>query len=125
MSVSGWFRISGRSPFSLAFSLHRITGIILLIYLCMHLTYLTSLTDKTGQTYEKLISTTISPTFLPFDILLVLCGLYHGINGLRLIVHEFGFAYEQRRAILAMSVVIALAVWIYASYVMYKIVVGG
>ncbi len=123
MGVSGWFR--GVSPYGLAFSLHRITGIILLIYLCMHLTYLTSLTDKTGKTYETLISTTVTPTFLPFDILLVLCGLYHGLNGLRLIVHEFGFAYEQRKAILAASVIITIAAWLYVSYVMYKIVVGG
>jgi len=125
MAISGWFKVSGRSVFSLAFSFHRITGIILLIYLCMHLAYLTSLTDKTGQTYEELIGITVTPAFLAFDALLVLCGVYHGINGLRVIIHEFGLAYEYRKAILAISIVLILAVWFYASYVMYKLVVGG
>jgi succinate dehydrogenase / fumarate reductase cytochrome b subunit len=125
MGIGGWFKFGGRSVFSWAFSFQRVTGIILLIYLCMHLAYLTSLTDTSGETYEKFISVTVTPTFLIFDILLVLCGVYHGINGLRIIIHEFGFAYEQRNALLAISIILIVAAWLYASYVMYSLVMGG
>lgn len=124
MGVSDWFKFSNRSVFSIAFTFQRITGIILLIYLCMHLVYLTSLTDKTGATYESLIATTVSRQFLIFDLLLVLCGVYHGINGLRVILHEFGFAYEYRKALVGLAVLLILAAWLYASYVMYSLVGG-
>ncbi len=124
MGVSDWFKFSNRSVFSVAFTFQRITGIILLIYLCMHLVYLTSLTDKSGATYEALIATTVSKQFLIFDLLLVLCGVYHGINGLRVILHEFGFAYEYRKALVGLAAFLIAVVWLYASYIMYSLVGG-
>ena len=118
-----WFSVKGRSLFSIAFSLHRLTGIVLTIYLCMHLAYLTSI--RMGkEVFESFIATTVTPQFLIFDILLILAGVYHGVNGLRLVLHEFGLAYESRRPILYISVAIALIVWFIASYRMYVFVMG-
>jgi len=124
MSVSGWFRFKGRSFFSWSFMFQRITGVVLLIYLIAHLTYLSSLFDRTGATYEGMIAITVSKQFLVFDILLVLCGVFHGVNGFRIILHEFGIAYEYRKPLLAIFTVIAVAVWLYASYVMYSLTGG-
>ncbi len=124
MGVSGWFRFKGRSPFSWAFTFQRLTGIVLLLYLLAHLTYLSSLLDRTGVTYEGWIAITVSRQFLVFDILLVLCGVFHGVNGFRIILHEFGIAYEYRKPLLAIFTVIAVVVWLYASYVMYSLTGG-
>lgn len=121
MGISDWFKFGGRSVFSWAFTFQRLTGIVLLIYLCMHLTYLTTLLDKTGETYESMIALTVSKQFLIFDVLLVLCGVFHGVNGFRIILHEFGLAYEYRKPLLAIAIVVALAVWLYASYIMYSL----
>jgi len=118
-----WFEIRGKSLFSIAFSLHRLTGVVLAFYLIMHLSYLTSL--RFGQeVYESFIATTVTPTFLVFDILLVLAGVYHGVNGLRLILHEFGFAYEIRKPLLYFTYVVTLIVWLIASYQLYRYVMG-
>jgi succinate dehydrogenase / fumarate reductase cytochrome b subunit len=124
MSVSGWFRFKGRSLFSWAFTFQRLTGIVLLIYLLMHLSYLSSLLDKTGSTYESMIALTVSRQFLVFDLLLVLCGVFHGVNGFRIILHEFGFAYEYRKPLLAVFTVVVIIVWLYASYIMYSLTGG-
>lgn len=124
MGVSGWFKFKGRSLFSWAFTFQRLTGVVLLIYLLAHLTYLSSLLDKTGATYESMIAITVSRQFLVFDILLVLCGVFHGVNGFRIILHEFGIAYEYRKPLLVIFTVIAVVVWLYASYVMYSLVGG-
>ena len=59
-----------------------------------------------------------------FDVLLVLAGVYHGVNGLRLIVHEFGFAYESRRVLLYAAFALTLVLWLVASYQMYRLVMG-
>ncbi len=124
MGVSGWFRFKGRSLFSWAFTFQRLTGVVLLIYLLAHLTYLSTLLDKTGATYESMIAITVSRQFLVFDILLVLCGVFHGVNGFRIILHEFGIAYEYRKPLLAIFTVIAVVVWLYASYIMYSLTGG-
>ena len=124
MGVSGWFRFKGRSLFSWAFTFQRLTGVVLLIYLLAHLTYLSTLLDTTGATYESMIAITVSRQFLIFDILLILCGVFHGVNGFRIILHEFGIAYEYRKPLLAIFIVIAVVVWLYASYIMYSLTGG-
>ncbi len=93
----------------IAFYLHRITGIILAIYLCMHLCFLT--TVKTGD-YSNLIKITLSKQFLPLDLLLFLAGIYHGINGIRLIIHEFGFLYNQRKITLYLTFILTALIWV-------------
>jgi succinate dehydrogenase / fumarate reductase cytochrome b subunit len=118
-----WFDVRGKSLFHVSYSFHRLTGLILLLYLIMHLSYLTSLTFG-EKVYEAFIATTVTPAFLAFDILLVLAGVYHGVNGLRLILHEFGFAYDARRPLLYLSYVVILVVWLYASYKLYVFVIG-
>ncbi|MEM0202366.1 MAG: succinate dehydrogenase [Archaeoglobaceae archaeon] len=115
MSVLSWFKY--RSPFGMAFMFQRITGVILLFYLCLHLTYLTSLQSK--ELYESLIALTVSKQFFIFDSLLILCGVFHGINGLRIVVHELGFAHEKRKAVLAISAVLTILGWILGSYILY------
>jgi succinate dehydrogenase / fumarate reductase cytochrome b subunit len=118
-----WFDFRKKSLFHISYSLHRLTGVVLAVYLVMHLSYLTSLRLGRGV-YEYFISTTLTPAFLGFDILLVLAGVYHGVNGIRLILHEFGIAYELRRPILYLCYVVVLVVWLYASYVLYSYVMG-
>ena len=117
MPILDWFKFTNRSVYSLAFAIQRITGIILLFYLCLHLIFLTSLTDRTGETYESLIAVTVSKQFLLLDILLVLCGVFHGIN-------EFGFVYEYRKVVIGFAFFLVIAAWLYASYVMYCLVGG-
>lgn len=115
MSFASWFKY--RSPFGLTFAFQRITGLILLLYLCVHLIYLTSLQSK--ELYESFITLTVSRQFFILDSLLILCGVFHGINGLRIVLHELGFAHEYRKAILFFSVVIVIIGWLLGSYLLY------
>ncbi len=98
---------------TIAFYLHRITGVILAIYLCMHLGFLT--TVKTGE-YSSLIKVTLSRQFLPFDLMLFLIGIYHGVNGIRLIIHEFGFLYRHRKILLYLTFIITAVLWVVVAW---------
>ena len=121
--ILDWFKIKGRSLSGLSFSLHRITGIILLIYLVLHLTFLTSL--RYGKDiYHSLIEKTVQPATLPLDLLLILATFYHAFNGMRVILHEFGLAVELRKVLIYITYALTIIFWIYASYIMYKFVVG-
>ncbi len=121
--VGGWFRIRGVSLQSLAFSLQRLTGIILLIYLVAHLSYLTSI--RLGEeVYTKFISLTVRPETLPLDSLLFLVTFYHAFNGLRVVLNEFGILYEYRKALLYILAALAVLCWLWSTYVMYIYIMG-
>lgn len=115
MSIFSWFKY--RSPFGAFFMFQRLTGIILLFYLCLHLAYLTSLQSK--ELYESLTALTVSKQFFILDSLLILCGVFHGLNGVRIMIHELGFAHEKRKAILAITVALVILGWLWSSYILY------
>lgn len=114
MGILSWFKY--KSPFGLAFALQRITGIILLFYLILHLCYLSSLQSK--ELYETLTGITVSKQFMILDSLLILLGVFHGVNGIRIIVHRLGFAHEIRKAVLAISAILIILGWIVGSYIL-------
>lgn len=118
MGLSKWFRPVGL--YDLAFILQRLTGIILVVYLCMHLAYLSTLRDP--NLYESFLSITTSPQYLPFDIMLILCGSYHGVNGIRIIIHELGFLHEYKRVVLIFTAILTVIVWLIASYMMLEVI---
>ncbi|NHW24236.1 MAG: succinate dehydrogenase [Archaeoglobales archaeon] len=120
MGLMSWFKY--RSPFGMAFMFQRLTGLILVFYLCLHLAYLTSLQER--GLYEYFTSVTVSKQFFIFDSMLILCGVFHGLNGIRIIIHELGFAHEHRNAILILFAFLAILAWLYGSYIMYM-ALGG
>mgnify|MGYP002331993844 CR=1 FL=1 len=121
--VSGWFTLKGKSINSIAYSFHRLTGMVLLLYLIAHLSFLTSL--RIGEeTYTAFISTTVRPETLPLDSLLFLATFYHAFNGLRVVLNEFGLLYEVRKALIYVMTLLALIFWLYSTYMMYVFVTG-
>ncbi|MBE8539644.1 succinate dehydrogenase [Geoglobus acetivorans] len=121
--VSGWFTLKGKSLNSLAYSFHRLTGIVLLLYLIAHLSFLTSL--RIGEeTYTAFISTTVRLETLPLDSLLFLATFYHAFNGLRVVLNEFGLLYEARKALIYLMTLLGLLFWLYSTYVMYLFLTG-
>ncbi|MCS7121148.1 MAG: succinate dehydrogenase [Archaeoglobaceae archaeon] len=107
-----WFKPV--SIYDLAFSLQRLTGIILAFYLCLHLAYLSTLSNP--KLYESLIEITVSPEFLYLDAVLFLAGIYHGVNGFRIIIHELGYLHKHRMEMLIFTVVLTFLVWIFSLY---------
>lgn len=70
-----------------AFILHRLTGIILIGYLLVHILVLTSMYDPESFAEEMKLLT--SPPAQVLEYLLFLPILFHSINGIRLIIVEW------------------------------------
>jgi len=120
-SISSWFRTEGKSLSGYAFILHRLTGIVLTAYIFLHLAFLTSLTEGESA-YMSLIEKTVNIRFLPFDILLIGVTIYHSLNGLRLVIAEFGIT-RYHREIFIIFIIVGVVIWILTSYMLYKFVV--
>ncbi len=96
--------------------LQRITGALLLILLAAHfwVEHLMSAPLRRGDlTYEVILERISNPYWQVIDIAFLLVALYHGLNGLRNIILDYGWI--GRTAARASTVILALAgvVWAY------------
>lgn len=98
--IKGWFYLKGANFERYLYTLHRITGFILVLYLTVHIILMGSrafsetawrnVLSFIGINFED--STYHINPFVHFlEYLLVLAILFHAFNGMRLIFTELGF----------------------------------
>jgi succinate dehydrogenase / fumarate reductase cytochrome b subunit len=73
------------------YSLHRLTGLGLLLYLLLHI-FVTSLRALGEESWEASMGVFSSPFFAWGEFLVFLAFAFHALNGLRLILIELGYA---------------------------------
>jgi len=91
--AAGWAR--GRHLGSVAFLTNRVTGLLLIAYLYLHLGVLYLLTEGSGS-WASVLGLFKNHWFLALESLLILFILVHGLNGLRLALVGPGWAYATR-----------------------------
>ncbi|KJE48639.1 MULTISPECIES: succinate dehydrogenase [Acidiplasma] len=97
--IAGWFNIKDKGTGYFAFAFQRFSGLVIVIYLYMHLIFLSSLLDG-RTTYNSLVQNiTYGPfdIFIVMDMLLALVIFYHGANGIRLALNEFGIGLKHHK----------------------------
>lgn len=68
----------------------RITGAVLLITLLGHFWVLHFFPPNHGDiTYETVMLRLSHPLWRTFDLLFLLFGLYHGMNGVTMVIHDY------------------------------------
>ncbi len=70
---------------------HRITGLGLVLYLMLHLCVMTVFRVQGQGIYEIIMRLFDNPVFKAGEYLVFAAFIYHGLNGLRLILQELGF----------------------------------
>jgi succinate dehydrogenase / fumarate reductase cytochrome b subunit len=98
-SAVRWFDTRHRGPETWAYALNRITGLVLVAYLYIHLAVL-SLLVRGPASYDTFVDVVRSPVFLSFDLVLIAGWLIHALNGLRLTVIGLGFGVRAQRMML-------------------------
>ncbi len=76
------------SPGMLAWALHRITGVAVLLFLFAHIIE-TSMLTVSPEAYNRAIGLYRQPWFKPLEFLLVAAVLYHAGNGLMVMILDF------------------------------------
>lgn len=79
----GWWGFSGQW----AFALHRATGLGVLAFLAIHLIDI-ALAPFAPRVYDATVASYADTYLVPMEIALVAAVIYHGANGIRLIVME-------------------------------------
>jgi succinate dehydrogenase / fumarate reductase cytochrome b subunit len=104
--IVGWFDPRGRRLGGLAFTLNRLTGIGLVVYLYLHLMIL-SLLVQGPNAWDTFVDIALSPPFLALDVVLLTGMLIHGLNGIRVGLVGLGLVASRQKALFIAVMVIA------------------
>jgi succinate dehydrogenase / fumarate reductase cytochrome b subunit len=90
LGIKGWL-VGGRwGPDRYLYSLHRLTGLGLIVYFVMHIVLTTS--RAWGQeSWDNTMAGVSGPIFVVGEYLVFLAFAFHAVNGIRLLLVELGF----------------------------------
>jgi len=80
----------------------RISGVLLLVLVLLHLFFMHVQTDVACTTYAFVAARYANPLWRLFDWLLLTIGLTHGMNGLRVLIDDY--VHTPGRRVLFMSI---------------------
>ncbi len=94
-----------------SWALHRITGVTIFFFLFVHVLD-TALVRVNKDTYDQIIETYKTPIVALLEMGLVVCVLYHALNGVRVILIDF---WSQGPRFQKQMLWIVLAIWVLVS----------
>lgn len=103
-----------------AYLLHRGSGLAILLFLLMHIWEITAVNRGGSGGFDATMAATMKPVLAVGEWLLFLALTYHGINGIRLMLHDLGHGVRLQRkyfwAVLALcALVIIPGSWAFAA----------
>ncbi|HEY8486927.1 MAG TPA: succinate dehydrogenase, cytochrome b556 subunit [Limnochordales bacterium] len=104
----------------LASALHRISGLGILLFLVLHIAD-TALVLAGPEWYNRFVEFYRAPAIRYLEVLLAAAVLYHGLNGLRIIIMDFWPSATRFQAALFWAVAVAFVVlFVPAAYLMLR-----
>jgi len=105
----------------IAFLLHRISGLATLLFLSIHIVD-TSFVYFYPSAYTDIMAVYRSPFFMLAEIALVAGVIYHGLNGLRLVLFDVVFpaawTIERERLSVRLTILLTALLWLPAGIIM-------
>jgi succinate dehydrogenase cytochrome b subunit len=113
-SESGWLDPRGRGHGGRALALHRITGLVIVFYLYMHLGVLSMLLIGSSA-WSTFLSVVTAKSFLALEVVLIAAVLFHALNGIRVAFVGSGIAVTRERALFWAGTAIGTVAVIFAA----------
>jgi succinate dehydrogenase / fumarate reductase cytochrome b subunit len=117
-SVRDWLAVRHRGVGTWAYVANRVTGVVLVGYLYVHLAVLSLLARGPGS-YDRFVDVMRSPLFLALDLVLIAAWLLHALNGLRLTIVGLGFGVRAQRTMLVAVGVASVVALIVAGVLLF------
>jgi len=92
LGAGGWVWAGNYKLERYLYILHRITGLGMLLFIMFHLIVTTFFRIQGQDVWEATMALLRNPWFKFGEYLVAVAFVYHALNGLRLILQEFGFA---------------------------------
>ena len=85
---------------------HRLTGLALVAYVFMHLSFLSTASIGEGD-FNALMETTSQPLFVAMDFMLIIVVVYHAMNGLRVMLFDLGLGIRHQKLVFWIMMAVA------------------
>jgi succinate dehydrogenase / fumarate reductase cytochrome b subunit len=83
---------------SFAWFLHRITGLLLSLYLVIHI-WVVRTVSQGPEGFNKMMAAVQTPIFILFELGLLGAVLYHSLNGIRLLLIDMGWGVRHQKGL--------------------------
>jgi succinate dehydrogenase / fumarate reductase cytochrome b subunit len=105
---------------------HRITGLFLVVYIFMHLSFITTASlSEGGANFDKLMTTTSSPLFVAMDFLLVVVVIYHAMNGFRVVLFDMGVGIRRQKLVFWICMAVAAVLVVAGLWAVWNFIFTG
>ncbi|MBI4758868.1 MAG: succinate dehydrogenase, cytochrome b556 subunit [Chloroflexi bacterium] len=108
----------GRGLGMWAWLLHRVTGLLLVFYLILHILVISSSLGGSGL-FDPLLRLLQAPLFVLLEMGLAAAVLIHGLNGIRIVLFDLGLGVRRQKEVFAVLMALAAALWVWAVLVAY------
>jgi len=88
---------------------HRLTGLVLVAYVFMHLSFITQ-ASLSHEKFDSLMEIVEKPLFVLLDFVLVCAVIYHAMNGLRVVLFDMGIGIRRQKLIFWIMMAISVAI---------------
>ncbi|MGE5591957.1 MAG: succinate dehydrogenase, cytochrome b556 subunit [Bacillota bacterium] len=82
-----------------AWILQRITGLGIVLFLLMHIWEISSVSRSGAAGFDQVMNALRNPLAAVGELVLFAAVLYHGVNGIRLILFDLGIGVRRQRAL--------------------------
>ena len=136
LGAAGWVWAGNYKLERYLYILHRATGVVILLFLMLHLIMTTVFRIQGQDIWEATMVLLHNPWFKIGEYLICVAFVYHALNGLRLILQELGFLLgkpkppiypykDSLRKKRPFTIAIAVVIVILALVFFYDFIIGG
>lgn len=108
----------------LSWLLHRVSGLALSAYLLLHIWDLRG-AQRGAEAFDEALAVFQSPFWKVMDLLLLAAVLFHGLNGIRLLMFDAGRGLRNQRQLFWIAFGLTIAIFIFSSVMVFSNLPGS
>jgi len=102
----------------MAWLLHRVSGLALSGYLLLHLWDLRA-AQQSASAFDQALATFQTPFWKAMDLLLLAAVLFHGLNGIRILLFDAGAGLRYQRQLFWIAFGLTVAIFLFAAVMIF------
>lgn len=95
----------------IAWFLHRITGVLLALYLIVHIWVVRTISHGPAG-FNQVMAAVQTPVFILFEVGLLGTVLYHSLNGMRLLIMDTGLGIRHQKGLFFLLIGIGMILFV-------------
>lgn len=105
-----------------AFVLHRISGLLIALYLMAHLVVISTAAVIGHATFDDLMETLHKPWVIVLELVLIGAVLYHLLNGVRLLLFDIGIGVRAQKPIFWAFMVLGVILMVFSTIALWSLI---